>query len=545
MKTLDYQWQTKQQLTELLCDLVKIPSITHTVEEIKFAEYIESKIRKLPYFQVNPEYVKVHKTKDQRKFVTALVKSEKNVQDTIILVSHFDVVGVDDYGSLKELAFHPINLTKFIYENKTKVPEAVQKDIREGDWLFGRGTMDMKCGLALHMSIIEEACNGNYDGNILLLTVCDEEVNSVGMREAVSVLLEMSKQYNLKYNACINSEPVFSRYPGDENNYLYLGSLGKILAGFLCYGKETHVGEPFSGLNANYMASELTRELEFNTDYCEKVGDEVTPPPTVLIQKDLKNEYNVQISHRSVNLFNLFLMEKSIDEIVEQLSQTANKVAKKIENHYSKSSIQFSTLEGSHNNKDISVTTLRFEELLRYALETYGEKKVMQIKEDVLKNKGQKDDRELAIEWVDRLATLCKELAPMIIIFFAPPYYPPVNSRKHPEINRVVDYILTFAKQNYDIELKKQNYFAGISDLSYTGLSHPTSSIKSLTSNMPNWNHGYTIPFDALEELNLPVLNLGPIGRDAHKWTERLDLNYAFHILRNLLSVTIKQFFQK
>ena len=50
----------------------------------------------------------------------------------------------------------------------------------------------------------------------------------------------------------------------------------------------THVGEPFSGLNANYMASELTRELEFNTDYCEKVGDEVTPPPTVLIQKDFK-----------------------------------------------------------------------------------------------------------------------------------------------------------------------------------------------------------------------------------------------------------------
>jgi arginine utilization protein RocB len=58
---------------------------------------------------------------------------------------------------------------------------------------------------------------------------------------------------------------------------------------------------------------------------------------------------------------------------------------------------------------------------------------------------------------------------------------------------------------------------------------------------MPLWGKGYSIPLDVLEELNIPVLNLGPIGRDAHKWTERLDIDNAFNILRDMLSVTINR----
>ena len=46
----------------------------------------------------------------------------------------------------------------------------------------GRGTMDMKSDLALQMAMIEQACEERFDGNVLLLAVPDEEVNSVGMR---------------------------------------------------------------------------------------------------------------------------------------------------------------------------------------------------------------------------------------------------------------------------------------------------------------------------------------------------------------------------
>jgi arginine utilization protein RocB len=51
------------------------------------------------------------------------------------------------------------------------------------------------------------------------------------------------------YTLVLNSEPMFPRYPGDQTNYVYTGSIGKILPGFYCYGKETHVGESLAGLN--------------------------------------------------------------------------------------------------------------------------------------------------------------------------------------------------------------------------------------------------------------------------------------------------------
>lgn len=84
------------------------------------------------------------------------------------------------------------------------------------------------------------------------------------------------------------------------------------------------------------MASQLTCELELNTDFCEVVEGEVTPPLTNLMQKDLKQEYNVQIPHRAVTLFNLFMMDQSMDQIVKQLRESAEKVARSIEQGYEK-----------------------------------------------------------------------------------------------------------------------------------------------------------------------------------------------------------------
>lgn len=53
------------------------------------------------------------------------------------------------------------------YSHKDELPDHVREDIEHGDWLFGRGTMDMKCGLALQMAMIEQACEGRFDGNVL------------------------------------------------------------------------------------------------------------------------------------------------------------------------------------------------------------------------------------------------------------------------------------------------------------------------------------------------------------------------------------------
>jgi arginine utilization protein RocB len=49
----------------------------------------------------------------------------------------------------------------------------------------------------------------------------------------------------------------------------------------------------------------------------------------------------------------------------------------------------------------------------------------------------------------------------------------------------------------------------------------------------------------ALEKLNVPVLNVGPVGRDAHKWTERLNVPFAFETVKDLLLYTIEKVFEE
>jgi arginine utilization protein RocB len=534
------KWATKEQLTNLLCDLVRIPSVTGSEAEIEIPEFVVEQLRDLPYFQKHRDHLRLFPTGDGRYFVTALVKKNEDVKNTVILISHFDVVDVEDYGAWKDIAFDAGKLTGMFYAHKDEMQAEVKKDLDEGNWLFGRGIMDMKCGLALHMAMVEQACEGKFDGNILLLSVPDEEVNSAGMRAAVPVLLDLARRHHLEYKAVLNSEPMFTRYPGDQNKYIYTGSIGKILPGFLCYGKETHVGEPFSGLNANYMASQLTCELELNTGFCEVVEGESAPPPTNLLQKDLKKEYSVQIPHRAVTLFNLFLLEKRMDEVIRQLLEAAEQAAKRMEQSYEQHATRFVTF-GQFKAPEVRIRVLTYEELMAYALKTHGKEKVERMQSAILENRGTKDDRDVTIELVDELAVLCKELAPMIVLFFAPPYYPAVSSGKSPLIQQVVSEMISYARNEHGIALKKQNYYGGISDLSYVGLQAPAASRSPLVSNMPLWNKGYSIPLEELELFDVPVLNLGPLGRDAHKWTERLDVDYSFETLLDLLPVCIQK----
>ncbi|MGG6440314.1 M20/M25/M40 family metallo-hydrolase [Saccharococcus caldoxylosilyticus] len=538
------KWQTTEQLKQLLCRLVQYPSISGTEAEVRLAQYIADQLLTLDYFRGINELVQLHPTGDGRYFVTALVKKAEQVRDTVILLSHFDVVDVQDYGAWKDAAFSPEELTKRFYEQKPQLPADVQADMEAGEWLFGRGVMDMKCGLALHMALIEQACHGKFDGNLLLLTVPDEEVNSVGMRAAVPVLMEMAETYGLTYRLVLNSEPMFTRYPGDKTNYIYTGSIGKVLPGFYCYGKETHVGEPLAGLNANFMVSQIAAELELNTDFCEVFSGEVSPPPTNLWQTDLKEDYSVQIPHRAVTLFNLFLQQKSLDDVTSSLVEVAKRAAKRIEERYHVQASRFAKLEQS-SSTSLAVHVWTFAELRKKAVEMFGKIKVEELEANILAKNTNKDEREKTIALVDQLAMLCKAFAPMIVLFYAPPYYPAVNSSADPLIGQLVAKLKTYAQETHGVSLVQQHYFGGISDLSYVGLQQSPASLRGLTDNMSLWNRGYDLPLDALAKFQVPVLNVGPVGRDAHQWTERLNVPFAFTTVKAWLEYTIKEVFAR
>ena len=48
-----------------------------------------------------------------------------------------------------------------------------------------------------------------------------------------------------------------------------------------------------------------------------------------------------------------------------------------------------------------------------------------------------------------------------------------------------------------------------------------------------------------IKEINVPVVNIGTFGFDGHTYIERLEKDYAFNELPNLLYESIYEYFNK
>lgn len=526
------RWGSPEALRHLLCEVVSWKSMTLTEGEREFPAKVEAKLHELLYFQENPNHLGLDDADLGRRFLTALYK-HPDAKDTIVFISHFDTVNTEEYGDLEEYAYRPEELTKLLHTRIDELPEDARNDLLSGEYLFGRGTMDMKMGLVMHMSLIEKAAAEQWPINLLLLTVPDEEVNSSGMRAAVTKLLELRERFDLTYKLFLNGEPVFSQKPGDENYYVYTGSIGKIMPSALFYGKETHVGEPLSGITAPFIASFLTQRMEWNTNLQETVMGEKTPLPVTLQQKDLKQEYSVQTPYRAAALYNVFLMKRNAEEIMEIFEKVALDAAKACNEAY------MEVCSGQSAEPVGKVQVLRYEDLLKHATKKLGPDFIEAIKTTAQAN-TEWDDREKSLRIADTLMIQCQELAPAIVLLFAPPYYPAVNSSDAELVRQCVEYVKEQGLKKFDLPVQQIHYFNGISDLSYVNYQDKGEGWTTFKANAPVWGSSYSIPFDGMKQLQAPVLNVGPLGKDAHKRTERLHMKSAFVEVPALVEGMIK-----
>lgn len=527
-----YQFDTPEKLRSLLCELVSWDSRTLTEGERFFSWKLQNKLSELKYFVEHPDNITLHDAGLGRQVVHALYE-HADATDTIVLISHFDTVQTDEYGALEPLAFYPEELTKKLLEDKDTLPEAARIDLESGNYLFGRGTMDMKMGLALHMQLIERASLEQWPINLLLCTVPDEEVNSAGMRAAVKELVRLQEQEGRHYKLFLNGEPSFSQEPADTKEYIYSGTIGKIMPSALFYGKETHVGEPLKGITADYMASFLTHRMEWNPLFREVHQEESTPLPVTLHQKDLKIQYSTQTPQRAAALYNVFLFKQTAAEIMDLFEQVANEAMEQCNEQYK----AICDRESAEPLGDIRV--LRFEELLKYAEGKLGKNEVRRLKQEVLLQE-EWDDREQCIRIVDTLMMECQELGPATVLFYAPPYYPAVNSSDDPLVIESIEFLQERAKV-FDLTLDQVHYFNGICDLSYVHYEDEENHWMAFADNTPVYGDTYSIPFEDMRKLTAPVLNVGPFGKDAHQKTERLHINSAFKEMPVLLEQLVKR----
>jgi arginine utilization protein RocB len=531
------KWGTPTELRQLLQELVSWKSVTLSEGERLFPKKLKKKLQELSYFQKYTDQLVLHDADLGRQFLTALYKHPL-ARKTICLISHFDTVGTEEYGDMEGLATEPKELTNLLFQKKKDLPPEALKDLESGEYLFGRGTMDMKMGLATHMQLLEKAILENWPINLLLLTVPDEEVNSAGMRAAVPKLVELKEAHQLDYILFLNSEPVFTQGPNEHCRYLYSGTIGKAMPAALFYGKATHAGEPLSGLTSPYIASYLTREMEWNTAFQETSFGETTPLPVTLQQRDLTSEYSTKTPYRSSALYNVFLMEQSATGVFHTFEEIAEVAAEKLNKDYS----EVCRLNGVAPIG--KVTVIRYENLLAYATKKLGKKAVDQIRTTVQSHQ-EWDEREKSLRIADQFIMACKELAPAIVILLAPPYYPAANSSENKLIETCVDFVKQRSEDQFNFTMERIHYFNGISDLSYVADPGDKKDWKALGLNTPVWNDSYTIPFRDMQKLRAPVLNIGPFGKDAHKWTERLHMKNAFEEVPILLEEMIQMLSKK
>lgn len=254
---------------------------------------------------------------------------------TVVLLGHIDVVGVDDYQELAPLAFHPDELTRR-FADLRRMDDALQAEFPDGpgDWLFGRGVADMKGGVAANIAVMRRLAAQQRAGelplSVLVVATPDEENESAGVLAATDLLLRLRAEHGLEYLGVLNTDYTTWRYPGDPARYAYTGTIGKLLPSFLVMGRESHVGLPFDGLDANLLAAELIRDLSMNPDLCDLVpganGAETlqsAPPPVTLHATDLKTEYNVQLPFAAHFYLNLLTLTTTPAELLERLCAIA------------------------------------------------------------------------------------------------------------------------------------------------------------------------------------------------------------------------------
>lgn len=530
-------WQTEQQLEDLLCEVVSWDSRTGTEGEIQFTEKVKGKLLELAYFKESTDLIQLHDAGNERNAVTALYK-QVNTKKTIVLISHFDTVHTAEFGALGDMAFQPRELTKKFKEMLDSLPEDVRSDVTSGDYLFGRGTMDMKMGIVLHLHLLEQAIHENWPINLLLVTVPDEEVNSSGMLAAVKGLVDIQERYDLNYILFLNSEPSFSMQPQDEQYYIYSGTIGKIMPSALFYGRETHAGEPLQGINAHYMASFLTKKMEYNQAFSEEAYGECTPLPVCLKTYDLKADYSTQTSNHVAALYNVFLMKRNAKETLASFREVAAEAMEECAEEYK----DVLTREECRNT-NFSIKVWEYEELLNYARRKLGNQKTEEIIHETVALPDL-DHREVSMKVCDQIMAHCQEIAPACILFFAPPYYPAVNSSDDPLVQDKITLTKRLLKDHFNVSAKQVHYFNGISDLSYVNYDKQDQGWEVYQNNTPVWDHLYTIPFNEMQKLQAPVLNIGPFGKDAHKLTERLHKQSAFVHMPFVLRKVVESMFE-
>ncbi len=523
-----------KRIQSLFNHLIQLQSDTGTVQEIAIAKEIHHHLATLPYFKEYPEHLILQEIPTDpfgRFNVVGLMKGRSD--KTTIMIHHHDAVDIEVYEELKDMALSPA-LLKEALKSKS-LPEEIAKDLEDPHWLFGRGAADMKAGAAIQLTLMEEfSTDPTFEDNLVILSVCDEENLSAGMRAASAILKELQHTYKLDYKVIINSEPV-GRI-NETTGIYYEGTVGKIMPVLFAKGKKAHIGEVYSGFNPLMLLSEIQGQIELNPALTDVYKGEVSPSPTWVHYRDRKSMYDASLPESAAAYFSILTLEKTPKRIIEEIRSLSKKAFKQAIQRYE------ACVDAVNHHSATPIHKLNFEplvmtidelhsDLLHLRGSTYTDAMESETKQlKVLLDSGVVNLQNASIQLIEKAVSFVDHDEPFIVIGYSGPYYPHLTNEKLglSHTTHFETQLNTITKKHFGRSYKKFHYFMGISDFSYTSLKISQEDIDTIEKNMLGWKTFYDIPFENLSTLNIPMMNIGPWGKDLHKLTERVHIEDAF-----------------
>lgn len=532
-----------KKIEELTKKLVSINSVNSSLgKESNIAKYIYDYFLNFSYFKSNPEQVMLVKTKNDtidRHSVVSYIKGKGN--KTIILMGHIDTVDIKDYGLAEEYACDVDNLPNKLMEYFDLSDEVI-KDINSNDYLFGRGVLDMKSGVANHMYIMEYFLNhlDELNGNLVFVGECDEEGSSSGIISCLDILLALKEKENFEYLACINTD-FHTPDNGEDKRLVHIGTIGKLLPSFVVFGKSGHVGDSFNCFDPNLLLSLINKRISLNADLCDVDETNACVPPICLKHMDNKESYSVQTPNISFGYFNYMIYNSSINDVINKCKKIAIESFEEVILYLNKQYLKYCELNNKEYHKlPWQNNVYTYEEWFNL-LAKNNDSFITQMDEYATRLNKENPDMDITMfgyKMIQKSYDYYLSKDPVVVIFFGNMFYSNAvceDDKLIKAINKSIDEV----NNELTDKISTQMFYPYISDMSFLCSSNDKENIDKLLSNSPQHTYKYTYPYDLINKLNVSVVNIGTYGKDGHMYTERVEKKHTFVTLPNLIYETI------
>ncbi len=446
---------------------------------------------------------------------------------TTLLLGHYDTVGADEFRRLDPddatLAFAPRRVRDALLaagDALSLTPdqhEALAEERRApGTWMFGRGALDMKGGIAASLAALHVLADGEPPEAGVLAVFCpDEEAGSAGMLAAVRALPGHAARHGLELAGALNVD--FA-----EDAAAYVGAMGKVRVLLWVLGSPTHAGAPYAGVDAAQVAAELAAAAARDGSLVDRAGGRRGPPAVVLRLADQKRGYDVQTAGEAIVELNVMALERGVDASLAAVRAVVRRTLGTLGERMR--ALHAETRAGGPCHWPASADDWRV-----LGLEELGAAGAPPSPEDADADLAPADATEVALSELRGRAWRSGLPAPAVVIAALPPWYPAAAPGAGAFTRAVRD---TLAREG----VETRDYYPYITDACYA--AHVSGANEALGRALPV---ALREPWASLPGLGLEVANLGPWGRDAHGLLERAHVGWTFERLPRLLVQVLEE----